>query len=192
MIYVLTWQGDDPFVSGGVPIYASTSEQDAWDTAAACLAEGVDEVWRGRLRYLRGSRTEAQVAAGIAHGYQVFPLRLAAADQPSRPSGDADRLAGATEATPPTDSIEYDVAVRIARSRFGPGVSMDGSHNPRPSEWRMAREIVADVRASTEATELRAALEKIASWPDSGGIRAYARAALTGATPSEPQEPTHD
>lgn len=77
MVYVLTWQGDDPFVAGGVPIYASLSERDCWDTAAMACANATDEVWRGRMWYLRGSRTQLDVAAGIAHGYQVFPLKLA-------------------------------------------------------------------------------------------------------------------
>lgn len=47
---------------------------------------------------------------------------------------------------PLKDSIEYRIAIQIARNRHGPGVDMGGSHNPRPSEWALARDIVEQVR----------------------------------------------
>ena len=72
-VYVLTWQGDDPFVAGGVPIYATTSEHDAWDTCAEVLADAVSRAWQ-RPPYLGVSRDN--LSAAIGQGYAVFPLKL--------------------------------------------------------------------------------------------------------------------
>ena len=41
-----------------------------------------------------------------------------------------------------------ELALIIAKARFGPGVDMGGKHNPRPSEYAAARQFVADFRAA--------------------------------------------
>lgn len=43
-----------------------------------------------------------------------------------------------------TEALVESFAHRLARARFGPGVDMGGKHNPVPSEYRIAREMVEE------------------------------------------------
>jgi len=42
---------------------------------------------------------------------------------------------------PNKDSSAYRAAIAIARYRHGPGLDMGGAHNPRPAEWRLAKQL---------------------------------------------------
>jgi hypothetical protein len=70
-VYVLTWQGVDPFVPGGVPIGVFATEAAAWDAAAESAALGAY-----RQHDIFPRQTWTQCVADLAFGYQVFPLEL--------------------------------------------------------------------------------------------------------------------
>lgn len=47
----------------------------------------------------------------------------------------------------------YELALVIAKARFGPGVDMGGKHNPKPSEQIAARRFVDSMYAALAPTD---------------------------------------
>lgn len=78
---VVTHQGDDPYVAGGVPVAVFCDEEtwdmvsDAWDYIAERSAVDASDWWYGRPGHLRNSRTTRDgVVLGMAARYEVHVL----------------------------------------------------------------------------------------------------------------------
>ena len=146
-------------------ILALLDEKEAWDWQADVIAER-DAAERRVAALEEGLRALVTKADNLIHGpYQppTWITSLAALDEQVDEARAllASGSAGAGGAAPSerkpltenprTDLFEYRVAVMIARHRFGPGIDMGGAHNPRPDEWRLAREIAELAEAAASA-----------------------------------------